>query len=64
MAFSKAMPEAFRITLFNGSRDNDGSKVPRVFIGRVSIARTITCKTTCVVFFSRYCPVLKRTFAD
>ena len=26
------MPEAFRVTLFNGSRDNDEVKKPRVFI--------------------------------
>ena len=26
MAFSKAMPEAFCVTLFNGNRDNDEVK--------------------------------------
>ena len=26
MAFSKAMPEAFRVALFNGSRDDDEIK--------------------------------------
>ena len=41
IAFSKAMPEAFRVTLFNGSRDNDGTKEERVFIGRVSIAQLV-----------------------
>ena len=38
MAFSKAMPESFHVTLFNDSRDNDGCKELCVFIGRVSIA--------------------------
>ena len=32
MAFSKAMTEAFRVTLFNGSRDNDEVKKPRSHI--------------------------------
>ena len=43
------MPEAFRVTLFNGSRDNDRSKEPRVFIGRVSFAQLLA-KQLCVVF--------------
>ena len=41
MAFSIAMPEAFRATLFNGSRDNDESKEPREFMGRVSTAQLL-----------------------
>ena len=32
MAFSKAMPEAFPVTFFNGNRDNDEVKKPRVFL--------------------------------
>ena len=35
MAFSKVMPEAFCVTDFNGSYDNDESKEPWVFTGRV-----------------------------
>ena len=42
MAFNKAMPEAFRVTLFKGSRDNNGSKEPRVFIDRISLAQLLT----------------------
>ena len=41
MAFSKAMPVAFRVVLFNGSCYNDKSKKPHVFIGRVSIAQLL-----------------------
>ena len=55
MAFTKAMPEAFRITLFNGSRDNDGNKVPRVFIGRVSIAQLLA-KQLVLFFFPDIAP--------
>ena len=33
-ALSKTMSEAFCVTLFNGSCDNDGSKKQYVFIGR------------------------------
>ena len=50
MAFNKAIPEAFCFTLFNGSRDNDGSKEPRVFY-RQSTHCTITCKTTLGCFY-------------
>ena len=39
MPFSQALPEAFRVPLFNGSRDNDGRKEPRVFIGEVNVAQ-------------------------
>ena len=42
MAFSKAMPEAFHSTLFNGSHKNDESKEPCVFMGRVSTAQLLT----------------------
>ena len=41
MAFSKAMSEAFCVTLFNGRRDNDESKEPQVFIGRVNIVQLL-----------------------
>ena len=41
MGFNKAISVAFRVTLFNGSRDNAESKEPRVFIGRVSIAQLL-----------------------
>ena len=51
MAFSKAMPEAFRVTLFNGSRDNDEVKKPRVFIRIVSVAQLLA-KQLCVVVWS------------
>ena len=40
MAFGEAMPEAFRVTLFSGSRDNDIE--PRVFIGIISVAHYVT----------------------
>ena len=39
MALSKTMPEAFCVIPFNGNRENDGSKEPCLFIGRVSIAQ-------------------------
>ena len=32
MAFSKAMPGAFRVTLFNGSRDNDEVKSHHAYV--------------------------------
>ena len=41
MAFSKAMPEAFCVTLFYGSRDNDEVEKLRVFIRRVSVAQLL-----------------------
>ena len=41
MTFSKAMPEAFWVTHFNGRRDNDRSKEPHVCTDRVSIAQLI-----------------------
>ena len=41
MAFGKAMPEAFRVTLFNGICDNNESKELGVFAGRVSIGELL-----------------------
>ena len=48
MTFSKAMPEPFRVTLFNGNRDNDEVKKPRVFIRRVSVAQLLA-KQLCII---------------
>ena len=47
MAFSKAMPVAFCVTLFNDNLYNNESKEPHVFIGRVSIAQLLA-KHLCV----------------
>ena len=47
MVFSKAMPEAFCVTFFYGSRESD--KEPRLFIGRVSNEQLLA-KQLCVVF--------------
>ena len=58
MAFSKAMPEAFRVTLFNGSRDNDEVKKPRIFIRRVSVAQLLA-KQLCVVVCCVTCVLAK-----
>ena len=41
MAFSKAKPEGFSDTFFNGSQDSDENKKPGVFIDRVSIAQLL-----------------------
>ena len=48
MAFSKAMPEAFRVTLFNGNRDNVEAKSHAYYTQ--SERCTITCKTTLCYF--------------
>ena len=48
MAFSKAMPKAFRFPPFYRSRDNDEVKKPRVFIIRVSVAQLVA-KQLCIV---------------
>ena len=42
MVFSKAVPEAFHITLFNGNRDNDRSKESQVFAKKVNTGRGAT----------------------
>ena len=42
MAFSKTISEAFRVTLFNGNCDNNGSKELHIAIGKVSIAQLLT----------------------
>ena len=46
MAFSKAMPKAFHVTLFNGSCDNDEEQ--HIFICRVSVVQLLA-KQLCVV---------------
>ena len=51
MAFSKAMPEPFCVTLFNGSCDNDEINEPRVFIGRVSTAHLLYLQNNLCCFY-------------
>ena len=48
MAFSKAMPEAFCVTLFNGSCDNDEVKSHCIYMQ--SKHCTITCNTILCCF--------------
>ena len=58
MAFSKAMPEAFCVTLFKGSYDNDEVKKPHIFICKVSIAQLLA-KQLCVVVCCVMCVLAK-----
>ena len=53
MAFSKAMPEAFHVILFNGSHDNEEAKSHAYLYAELSAAQLLA-KQLCVVLL---CPV-------